>query len=175
MGAHGGSSNAYTGADHTNYFFDIQPDYFHEGLDRFAQFFISPLFDSAYVDREKHAVHSEYQLQIKDDGWRAFSAQKSALNPAHPGSRFSIGTLETLGEGVNDALLDFFAKNYSANQMVMVTVPSPLGSGGAVMPVSSVLSQPTSASSNSAGILFNVVSFSSVARNRAVYRGRGSF
>lgn len=122
VSAHGGSSNAYTAADHTNYFFDIQPDYFHEGLDRFAQFFISPLFDSAYVDREKHAVHSEYQLQIKDDGWRAFSVQKSAFNPAHPGSRFSIGTLETLGEGVNDALLDFFAKNYSANQMVLVAL-----------------------------------------------------
>ncbi|MCZ6641803.1 MAG: insulinase family protein [Gammaproteobacteria bacterium] len=122
VSAHGGSSNAYTAADHTNYFFDIQPGYFREGLDRFAQFFISPLFDSAYVDREKHAVHSEYQLQIKDDGWRAFSVQKSALNPAHPGSRFSIGNLETLGEGVNDALLDFFARNYSANQMVLVAL-----------------------------------------------------
>ena len=41
--AHGGSSNAYTAPDHTNYFFDIQPEAFHEGLDRFAQFFISPL------------------------------------------------------------------------------------------------------------------------------------
>ncbi|MCZ6853243.1 MAG: insulinase family protein, partial [Gammaproteobacteria bacterium] len=122
ISAHGGSSNAYTTSDHTNYFFDIQPDYFHEGLDRFAQFFVSPLFDSAYVDREKHAVHSEYQLQAKDDGWRANSVQKSALNPSHPGSQFHIGSLETLGDGVNKALLDFFANNYSANQMVMVAL-----------------------------------------------------
>ncbi len=122
VGAHGGSTNAYTGTDHTNYFFDIQPDYFHEGLDRFAQFFISPLFDSAYVEREKHAVQSEYQLQIKDDGWRGFFAQKPAFNPAHPASRFYIGSLETLGEGVNKALLDFFAKNYSADQMVLVAL-----------------------------------------------------
>lgn len=122
ISAHGGSSNAYTSPDHTNYFFDIQPDYFHEGLDRFAQFFISPLFDSAYVEREKHAVDSEYQLQVKDDGWRANSVQKSALNPAHPASRFHIGSLETLGGEVNQALLDFFAEHYSANQMVMVAL-----------------------------------------------------
>ena len=65
---HGGGSNAYTAPDHTNYFFDIQPEYFVEGLDRFAQFFISPLLDKTYVDREKNAVHSEYQMQIKEDG-----------------------------------------------------------------------------------------------------------
>ena len=39
--ANGGSSNAYTASDHTNYFFDINPGAFREGLDRFAQFFIS--------------------------------------------------------------------------------------------------------------------------------------
>ena len=122
IGAHGRSTNAYTGTDHTNYFFDIQTDYFHQGLDRFAQFFISPLFDPAYIDREKHAVQSEYQLQVKDDGWRGFFAQKPAFNPAHPASRFYIGSLETLGEGVNEALLDFFDKNYSADQMVLVAL-----------------------------------------------------
>ena len=44
---HGGSSNAYTAPDHTNYFFDIQPEFFGEGLDRFGQFFIAPLMDPA--------------------------------------------------------------------------------------------------------------------------------
>ena len=44
---HGGSSNAYTSIDHTNYFFDVQPEYFPEALDRFAHFFIAPLVDQA--------------------------------------------------------------------------------------------------------------------------------
>jgi len=122
VAANGGSSNAYTAADHTNYFFDIHPDYFHEGLDRFAQFFISPLLDPAYVEREKNAVHSEYQLQIKDDAWRSFSAIKAAMNPAHPGSRFHIGSLETLGDGVDEALAKFREQNYSADQMILVTL-----------------------------------------------------
>lgn len=120
INAHGGSSNAYTALDHTNYFFDIQPDYFRGAMDRFAQFFISPLLDPDYVEREKNAVHSEYQLQTKNDGWRGYLTQKLALNQDHPGSRFTIGSLDTLGDGVYPALKTFFEENYSADQMILV-------------------------------------------------------
>ncbi|MBO6563700.1 MAG: insulinase family protein [Pseudomonadales bacterium] len=120
--SHGGSSNAYTATDHTNYFFDVKPDAFQEGLDRFAQFFISPLFSKEYVDREKNAVNSEYQLQIKQDGWRGFAVQKMVINPEHPASKFNIGTLETLDGDVHSALLKFFENNYSANQMALVVL-----------------------------------------------------
>lgn len=120
--ANGGGSNAYTATDHTNYFFDIRPEAFREGLDRFAQFFISPLFQKEYVDREKNAVNSEYQLQLKDDGWRSFVVQKVAANPTHPVSQFNIGTLDTLDGDVHSALLRFFEENYSANQMGLVVL-----------------------------------------------------
>ena len=122
ISAHGGSSNAYTAADHTNYFFDIDPAHFEAGMDRFAQFFIAPLLDPAYVEREKNAVHSEYQLQLKDDGWRAFAAGKMALNPDHPAARFNIGSLETLGDGAYEALKTFFEAHYSADQMALVAL-----------------------------------------------------
>lgn len=122
VGRHGGSSNAYTAGDHTNYFFDIQPDNFREAMDRFSQFFISPLFAEAYVSRERNAVHSEYQLQLKADEWRAAAVMGEVMNPAHPESRFSIGSLETLDDGVRAALLDFFERHYSADQMVLVAL-----------------------------------------------------
>jgi len=117
---HGGSSNAYTAGDHTNYFFDVQPDQFRPAMDRFAQFFISPLLAEDYVEREKNAVHSEYQLQLKADNWRGAAVMGEAMNPAHPESRFSIGSLKTLGDGVGQALKDFFDTQYSADQMVLV-------------------------------------------------------
>ena len=120
--ANGGSSNAYTASEHTNYFFDIKPEAFREGLDRFAQFFISPLFQKEYVEREKNAVNSEYQMQIKQDGWRTSAVQKVATNPAHPVSEFNIGTLETLSGDIYDELIDFFENNYSANQMGLVVL-----------------------------------------------------
>ncbi|MEQ8859343.1 MAG: insulinase family protein [Pseudomonadales bacterium] len=119
---HGGSSNAYTAGDHTNYFFDIQPDEFQAAMDRFAQFFISPLFAADYVDREKNAVHSEYQMQLKADNWRAAAVMGEAMNPAHPEARFSIGNLETLHDGVQAALVEFFRTEYSADQMVLVAL-----------------------------------------------------
>ena len=45
INAHGGSNNAYTSVDHTNYFFDVEPDSLVPALDRFAQFFVAPLFN----------------------------------------------------------------------------------------------------------------------------------
>jgi insulysin len=121
---HGGSSNAYTAGDHTNYFFDVRPDQFRPAMDRFAQFFISPLFDPDYVEREKNAVHSEYQLQLKADNWRGAAVVGEAMNPDHPDSRFNIGSLDTLGDGVQEALLEFFREHYSADQMALVALSS---------------------------------------------------
>ncbi len=120
--ANGGSSNAYTAQDHTNYFFGIQNSAFNEGLDRFGHFFIDPLLSPEYVEREKNAVHSEYQMQIKDDGWRGYMVSKLALNPEHPGSRFTIGSLKTLKGDVKADLMDFFAEHYSADQMGLVVL-----------------------------------------------------
>jgi len=119
---HGGSTNAYTASDHTNFFFDIQPDRFREAMDRFSQFFISPLFEAKYVDREKNAVDSEYQLGLQNDGWRGTAVLSQVVNPAHPESKFSVGNLETLGDGVRDALLEFFEQNYSSDQMALVAL-----------------------------------------------------
>ncbi len=120
--ANGGTSNAYTATDHTNYFFDVAPPQFPEALDRFADFFISPLFTAEYVDREKNAVNSEYQLQIKDDGWRGMTAGKLMMNPAHPLAEFNIGSLETLNGDVRSALITFFGAEYSADQMALVVL-----------------------------------------------------
>jgi len=121
---HGGSSNAYTASDHTNYFFDIQPAYFAEAMDRFAQFFVAPLLAEDYVEREKNAVHSEYQMQIRADNWRGNAVLATALNPGHPRARFNIGSLETLGDGVQEALESFFENHYSADQMALVALSS---------------------------------------------------
>ena len=123
---HGGQHNAYTAQDHTNYFFEIAASHLHGGLDRFAQFFVAPLFDAAYVEREMNAVHSEYRLQAREDGWRSFMAQKVAMNPEHPGSRFNIGSLDTLAERpeapIREALLEFYAQHYSADRMGLVVL-----------------------------------------------------
>jgi len=123
---HGGSHNAFTAHDVTNYYFEIDNDVLEDALDRFAPFFISPTFDNEYVEREKNAVNAEYTSKSKDDGRRIYSAEKQAMNPKHPYSQFATGSLETLEDRpdslIRDELLEFYQQHYSANKMTLALI-----------------------------------------------------
>ncbi len=56
---HAGQCNAYTSYMDTNYMFEVSNDGIEGALDRFAQFFISPLFTEDCVQREMKAIDSE--------------------------------------------------------------------------------------------------------------------
>lgn len=130
ISSHGGSHNAFTAYENTNYFFSVDASALPGALDRFAQFFIAPLFTPEYVDRERHAVDSEFQAKRRDDSRRSFEAAKQALNPEHHYSRFAVGNLDSLSntsdEAIRDALIRFYERHYSANLMrlaVLGTAP----------------------------------------------------
>ena len=95
-------------------------------LDRFAQFFIAPLLDVHYVDRERNAVHSEYQVKILDDYRREYDVFRHVINTQHPRANFSVGNLQTLADrpndSVRDALLAFYREHYAANRMTLVVL-----------------------------------------------------
>lgn len=121
---HGGSHNAYTSFEHTNYFFDIQAQYLPGALDRFARFFIAPRFDEAYVEREMNAVEAEFQMGLRSDPRRGLDVLQTVMNPDHPFSQFTVGNLETLADRpeapIRDDLLRFYEQHYSANKMRLV-------------------------------------------------------
>ena len=122
----GGQHNAYTSFEHTNYFFDIDPASFESALDRFARFFVAPVFDIEYINREIKAVHSEYMARIQNDYRRQKDVFSQAVNPSHPAAKFSVGNLNILSDtknsAVRDDLLAFYSKHYSANRMVLVVL-----------------------------------------------------
>ena len=119
---HGGDTNAYTEVDRTTYYFDIEAEHLPEALDRFAQFFISPRFDPDYIQREKHAVQAEYQMQLKADEWRSYALHKQFVNPEHPWSRFDWGSLESLRTVGDAEARAFFWANYSADTMTLAVL-----------------------------------------------------
>lgn len=123
---HGGSFNAYTAAENTNYFFDIDNSQLEAALDRFAQFFITPLFLTDYVARERNAVNSEYQAKLKDDGRREWDIYREIFNPEHPSAKFSVGNLITLADressSIRDDMLAFYQTHYSAHLMNLVVM-----------------------------------------------------
>ncbi|KAH7329236.1 Metalloenzyme, LuxS/M16 peptidase-like protein [Stachybotrys elegans] len=142
LSSNSGSSNAYTAATSTNYFFDVaakpandedpsdtNPSPLRGALDRFAQFFIEPLFLSSTLDRELRAVDSENKKNLQNDTWRLHQLEKSLSNPKHPYCHFSTGNLEVLktkpeAEGINvrDKFMEFHDKHYSANRMKLVVL-----------------------------------------------------
>jgi len=122
----GGSRNAFTAKEHTNYFFDIKNASLEPMLDRFSQFFIAPSFNPDYVERERNAVNSEYLGKIKTENRRFYAALQQAFNPKSPYAKFSVGDLQTLADRkddpVRDDLIKFYKQHYSANLMRLVVL-----------------------------------------------------
>ncbi|KAH6624653.1 Metalloenzyme, LuxS/M16 peptidase-like protein [Chaetomium sp. MPI-SDFR-AT-0129] len=137
ISGHSGLTNAYTAATSTNYHFEVSakpsngeepsaenPSPLLGALDRFAQFFIEPLFLENTLDRELRAVDSENKKNLQSDQWRFHQLKKSLSNPKHPFCHFSTGNLVTLktapeakGINVRDKFIEFYEKHYSANRM----------------------------------------------------------
>jgi secreted Zn-dependent insulinase-like peptidase len=121
---HGGSDNAYTMPDHTNYYFDIQPQYLRGALERFSQFFVAPLFDPRFVERERNVVHAEFSAKLQSDGRRYLAARRQAFDPRHPESSFAVGDETTLadheGDSVREDLVRFYELQYRADSMTLV-------------------------------------------------------
>ncbi|WP_423839704.1 insulinase family protein [Vibrio mytili] len=120
---HGGTNNAWTGTEHTCFFFDIAPNAFNNALDRFSQFFTAPLFNEEALDKERQAVDSEYKLKLNDDARRLYQVNKEIVNPAHPFAKFSVGNLDTLGDkdgqSIREEIVEFHHKHYSADLMTL--------------------------------------------------------
>lgn len=65
LASHNGGANAYTGMENTNYWFSIGHANLEGALDRFSDFFISPLFDASCTEREIRAVDSENKKNLQ--------------------------------------------------------------------------------------------------------------
>ncbi|MFC3284290.1 insulinase family protein [Litchfieldella rifensis] len=133
LNRHGGTHNAFTAPQDTNYFFDIEPEALPGALDRFGRFFIAPLFNADQLESERNIVHSEYQARLRDDGRRVNDALNQVLNPDNPTTGFSVGSRETLADreegepSLRERVIDFYENHYGANVMhLAIVAPQPL-------------------------------------------------
>ncbi|KAI7162683.1 putative metalloprotease [Hortaea werneckii] len=149
---YGGYSNAFTASTSTNYYFELSASStksatssantskeslsvpkeqapLYGGLDRFAQFFIKPLFLEDTLDRELKAVDSENKKNLQSDNWRLNQLNKSLSSKKHPFHTFSTGNYKLLhddpiarGIKIRDEFIGFYEKNYSANRMKLAVL-----------------------------------------------------
>ncbi len=128
IAAKGGSHNAWTGTEHSCFYFDIDDKSFAQGLERFADMLGAPLLSEEAVNKERQAIEAEFSMKLKDDGRRIYQAHKETINPAHPFAKFSVGNLQTLDdrphESAQQAVRKFYQSQYSAKRMSLVTVSS---------------------------------------------------
>lgn len=128
-----GSHNAFTAQQDTNYFFDIEPSALPGALDRFSEFFLSPLFNADHLESERNIVHSEYMARIRDESRRENDVLNQLLNPENATTGFAVGSRETLanppeGEAtLRERVIEFYHQYYDANVMnLAVVAPQPL-------------------------------------------------
>ncbi|KAK1060679.1 metalloprotease [Friedmanniomyces endolithicus] len=152
---YGGYSNAFTASTSTNYYFELSASAtsnspstslnaskenlpvsiskgqspLYGGLDRFAQFFVRPLFLEDVLDRELRAVDSENKKNLQSDNWRMMQLNKSLSSKKHPFHKFSTGNYKVLhddpierGVKIREAFMGFYNKHYSANRMKLVVL-----------------------------------------------------
>ncbi|KZN39086.1 insulinase family protein [Pseudoalteromonas luteoviolacea] len=125
MQRNGGSHNAYTWLDVTNYMLKINNNAYDEALERFSDFFKAPKLYPEYTDKEKNAVNAEWSMRREMDFFGQFKLARSLLGE-HPANRFLIGNLETLGDkpqsNLHQETVDFYNQYYSANIMKLAMI-----------------------------------------------------
>lgn len=117
-----GFDNAMTECEFTVFYFRIDEDHLAGALDRFAQFFISPLMSAESMKREMEAVESEFQNEINSDVYRVNQLFATMARDGHPASNFTWGNLKTLRDGISSEDLHrivhaFRQKFYKSNRM----------------------------------------------------------
>ncbi|MCW8834550.1 MAG: insulinase family protein, partial [Colwellia sp.] len=103
---HGGSNNAWTATEHTCFYFAVHYQHFSSALDRFSQFFTTPLLSEEFIIKERKNIDAEFKLKLKDDIRRLYDVHKETINQSHPFSQFSVGNIDTLADKEGKNVVD---------------------------------------------------------------------
>eukprot|EP00890_Picochlorum_soloecismus_P003708 jgi/Picsp_1/4338/NSC_01845-R1_insulin-degrading enzyme-like len=129
LNKHNGSSNAYTEEETTTFYFDCSPEALRPMLDRFSQFFISPLLKSEALEREVIAIDNEFADVNQNDSCRLAQARAICAKPDHPAAKFSWGNKKSLFDipvsrevDMQAELLHHFECNFKAERMTLVVI-----------------------------------------------------
>ncbi|XP_047116668.1 nardilysin-like isoform X1 [Schistocerca piceifrons] len=120
----GGSTNATTETETTTFYFDCHERHLSAVIDRFVQFFISPLLQREAMTREREAIDSEFQMAAPRDSVRKEQFLCSLAKEGYPARKFTWGNMKTLRDDVDDNVLyetlhAFRRRHYSAHRMTV--------------------------------------------------------
>ncbi|MFO1008532.1 MAG: insulinase family protein [Planctomycetota bacterium] len=116
----GGSNNAFTGADHTAYWFEFASDRWEKALELEADRMRGLLLDAKEFEAEKAVVLEELAMG-EDDPWRNLTQEVGHhLFPRHPYRRPVIGYADTLKHLTVDEMRDYYRRFYHPGNATLV-------------------------------------------------------
>lgn len=115
-----GSWNAFTTMTSTNYHFDVNNSGFDEALNRFAQFFLAPIFDQKCTGREIKHIHHQFKVALTNDFWHHTNLYMKLSNIESPINKFIFGNKEGLKKPeAYNAMKGFYNEYYSSELMTL--------------------------------------------------------
>ena len=116
----GGQNNAFTGYDHTAYWFELASDRWEKALEIEADRMANLLLDADEFNAERAVVLEELAMG-EDDPWRVLSRHvEGALFPRHPYGRPIIGYPDTLTGMTPDDMQGYYRRFYHPGNATLV-------------------------------------------------------
>jgi coenzyme PQQ biosynthesis probable peptidase PqqF len=122
---HAGQVNARTSERTTDYFFELAPQAFNNGLDRLSDMLAHPRMNPDEQQREREVLHAEFVAWSQDAAAQQQFALFGGLCEAHPLRGFHAGNRDSLPvprPEFQQALKDFHQRFYQAGQMTLSLV-----------------------------------------------------
>ena len=116
----GGSNNAFTGYDHTAYWFELASDRWERGLEIEADRMRHLSLDEGEFNAEREVVLEELAMG-KDDPWRRLTELvQTALFARHPYRRPIIGHTDSLRGMTAASMREFYGRFYHPGNATLV-------------------------------------------------------
>lgn len=118
----GGSLNAGTIYDRTNYYVVLPSEYWMQALEIQADAYQNPLFDAQVLEKEREAILQEARRKLDSPTARGREKMFELAFQKHRMRRWRIGQEETLRALTRDDLLRFYEDHYRPQNTVLCVV-----------------------------------------------------
>ena len=118
----GGQLDAFTAKEYASYYIKVLDEHLPLALDILSDIVLHPAFDRDDIEREKKVILEEIKMveDTPDDLVHELFTQ--SLWEGHPLGRPILGTRETVEAFTQEALREYFARVYTANNFVVSAV-----------------------------------------------------
>lgn len=116
----GADYNAFTSRAYTGYYARAHKKHAEKIIEMVSDIYLNPTFPKGEVEKEKGVVTQELNMYMDQPGYRISRLLSEMMYKDQSAGRATLGTKETIASFSRDGLVKYHAKNYSAENTIMV-------------------------------------------------------